>query len=30
MRGQYHVRGRAGSREIDFHSPGTAETFRGR
>ena len=30
MRGQYNVRGRAGSREIDFHSPGTAETFRGR
>jgi hypothetical protein len=30
MRGQYNVRGRAGSREINFHSPGTAETFRGR
>ena len=29
MRGQYNVRGRAGSREINFHSPGTAETFRG-
>jgi hypothetical protein len=30
MRGQYTARGRAGSREINFQAPGTAETFRGK
>ena len=29
MRGQYTVSGRAGSREIAFSAPGSAETFRG-
>ena len=29
MRGQYTVKGRAGSREISFSAPGAAETFRG-
>ena len=30
MRGEYAVKGRAGSRELAFSAPGTAETFRGR
>jgi hypothetical protein len=30
LRGDYHVRGRAGSQAIDFTTPGVAETFRGR
>jgi hypothetical protein len=29
MRGQYTVKGRAGSREVAFTAPGAAETFRG-
>jgi hypothetical protein len=30
MRGTYTVKGRAGSRQLDFVAPGSAETFRGR
>ena len=30
MRGQYSVRGRAGSRTLNFDAAGTAETFRGK
>jgi hypothetical protein len=30
LRGQYAVKGRAGSKSLDFSAPGTAETFRGR
>jgi hypothetical protein len=30
MRGEYTVRGRAGTRELNFDAAGTAETFRGR
>ena len=30
LRAIYHVVGRAGDRSVDFTSPGTAETFRGR
>jgi hypothetical protein len=30
MRANYHVRGRAGDRDVDFTAPGSAETFRGR
>ncbi|HEX4935819.1 MAG TPA: hypothetical protein VFV33_21715, partial [Gemmatimonadaceae bacterium] len=28
MRGAYHVTGRAGGQDVDFHAPGAAETFR--
>jgi hypothetical protein len=28
LRGRYQVRGRAGTRELDFEAPGAAETFR--